>query len=89
MQLLNRLTVCLHWLCHSLHDLKSRNRWTLMSFWSSQDGIITWYDIFKLCYNVICTNWSTSQLYCSTQVFASVFTESNVPLLSTLPQQRH
>lgn len=41
-------------------DFKPRNRGPLMS-WFSQDGIMTWYDIFKLSCDVICTNWSTSQ----------------------------
>ena len=74
MQLLNHLTVGLHWLCHYLiSSPRTGGPWC-------PSGLLIWYDNFKVCCDVSCTHWSTSQLCCSTQVSASVFTESNVPV---------
>jgi hypothetical protein len=52
----------------------------LMSMWFFLVGFIfssSWCTIFKLHCNAIHTSYSSSQLYCFTQVSASVFTESN------------
>jgi hypothetical protein len=55
----------------SLRDLKSRNWVLLMSPRSWMGRFATWYTIFKLHCNVICTRYSLSQMYCSSQVSAS------------------
>jgi hypothetical protein len=55
----------------SLHDPKSRSWVLLMSPRSCLGRFATWYTIFKLHCNVICTRYSLSQMYCSTLVSAS------------------
>ena len=65
-------------LTSSLHVLKSSSRGALMSLWSCVDRFTTWYSRFKQCCNIVCTSYSPSQLYCSTQVSTNILTSFNV-----------
>jgi len=67
----------LHWFHHYI-IWSPVSRGAFMSIWSCVDRFTTWYSSFKRCCSIVCTSYSPSQLYCSTQVSTIILTNFNV-----------